>query len=138
MVSSSTYGCVLFNLQMMAAVKTAIRPVGPAPEETNTSVQNARKVPSYFMFSKHQRPSLPRGRRCLLVLPLPGRFLTAQQTCVSKCPAGFFASGVTSACEACPPGCAQCADSRGCVRCQSARKAQLFLQDGRCVSECAG
>ncbi|XP_029693943.1 proprotein convertase subtilisin/kexin type 5 [Takifugu rubripes] len=67
-----------------------------------------------------------------------GRFLTAQQTCVSKCPAGFFASRVTSACEACPPGCAQCVDSRGCVRCQSAREAQLFLQDGRCVSECAG
>lgn len=69
-------------------------------------------------------------------LPLPGRFLTAQQTCVSKCPAGFFASWPSAACEACPPGCLQCADAEHCIRCLSTRKAQLFLQDGQCVAEC--
>lgn len=46
---------------MMEAVKTVIRPAAPAPEETKTSVQNARKVPSFFMFFMTERPSLPRG-----------------------------------------------------------------------------
>uniref|UniRef100_A0AAQ5YY62 SPC3 n=1 Tax=Amphiprion ocellaris TaxID=80972 RepID=A0AAQ5YY62_AMPOC len=65
-----------------------------------------------------------------------GRFLTAQQTCVSKCPAGFFASRLSGLCEACPPGCLQCADAQRCSRCQSTRRAQFFLQDGQCVQEC--
>lgn len=75
-------------------------------------------------------------RWCLLFLPLQGRFLTAQQTCVSKCPGGFFASRLSAVCEACPPGCLQCVDAQHCIRCQSTRKAQLFLQDGQCVQEC--
>ncbi|XP_047425540.1 proprotein convertase subtilisin/kexin type 5 isoform X2 [Mugil cephalus] len=65
-----------------------------------------------------------------------GRFLTTQQTCVSKCPAGFFASRPSGACEACPPGCSQCVDAQRCSRCQSTRRAQLYLQDGKCVQEC--
>ncbi|XP_061589572.1 LOW QUALITY PROTEIN: proprotein convertase subtilisin/kexin type 5 [Cololabis saira] len=65
-----------------------------------------------------------------------GRFLTAQQTCVSKCPAGFFAGRLSGACEACPPGCSQCVDAQRCSRCLSTHQAQLFLQDGQCVEEC--
>ncbi|KAM4528249.1 proprotein convertase subtilisin/kexin type 5 [Odontesthes bonariensis] len=65
-----------------------------------------------------------------------GRFLTMQQTCVSKCTVGFFASRLSGVCEACPPGCLQCADAQSCSHCQSNRKAQLFLQDGQCVQEC--
>ncbi|XP_056146386.1 proprotein convertase subtilisin/kexin type 5-like [Lampris incognitus] len=64
-----------------------------------------------------------------------GLFLTAQQTCVSKCPAGTFASSLNSVCEACPQGCVQCADALRCTRCQT-RKAPLFLQDGQCVHHC--
>ncbi|XP_044031068.1 proprotein convertase subtilisin/kexin type 5 [Siniperca chuatsi] len=65
-----------------------------------------------------------------------GQFLTTQQTCVSKCPGGFFASWLSGVCEACPPGCLQCVDAQHCTRCQSTRKAQLFLQDGQCVQQC--
>ncbi|KAK5851566.1 hypothetical protein PBY51_023112 [Eleginops maclovinus] len=65
-----------------------------------------------------------------------GRFLTVQQTCVSKCPGGFFANRLSGACEACPPGCVQCVDAQHCSRCQSSRSALLFLQDGRCVQQC--
>nr|XP_004550004.2 proprotein convertase subtilisin/kexin type 5 [Maylandia zebra] len=65
-----------------------------------------------------------------------GRFLTTQQTCVLKCPGGFIASQLSGVCEACPAGCLQCVDAQHCIRCQSARKAQLFLQDGQCVQEC--
>ncbi|KAM6976267.1 proprotein convertase subtilisin/kexin type 5 [Tautogolabrus adspersus] len=66
-----------------------------------------------------------------------GQFLTTQQTCVSKCPGGFFASRLSGVCEACPEGCVLCVDSQHCSRCQSTRKAQLFLQDGQCVQQCA-
>ncbi|XP_013861969.1 proprotein convertase subtilisin/kexin type 5 [Austrofundulus limnaeus] len=65
-----------------------------------------------------------------------GRFLTAQQTCASKCPAGFFASRLSGVCEACPQGCLQCSSAQRCSRCQSFPKALLFLQNGRCVPEC--
>ncbi|KAM8872819.1 proprotein convertase subtilisin/kexin type 5 [Synchiropus picturatus] len=65
-----------------------------------------------------------------------GRFLTEQRTCVSKCPGGFFASRLSSVCELCPAGCLQCADAQHCTRCQSTRKAPLFLQDGECVQQC--
>ncbi|XP_034048082.1 proprotein convertase subtilisin/kexin type 5 [Thalassophryne amazonica] len=65
-----------------------------------------------------------------------GRFLTTQQTCVPKCPLGFFGSRQSGVCEACPPGCSQCVDAERCTRCQSARKAPLYLQDGRCVQQC--
>ncbi|XP_038130845.1 proprotein convertase subtilisin/kexin type 5 [Cyprinodon tularosa] len=67
-----------------------------------------------------------------------GRFLTMQQTCVTKCPAGFFASRLNGVCEACPQGCLQCVDARHCSRCQSSQKAPLFLQNGQCVTECVG
>ncbi|KAM7368833.1 hypothetical protein PAMP_013140 [Pampus punctatissimus] len=65
-----------------------------------------------------------------------GRFLTTQETCVSKCPGGFFASRLSGVCEVCPVGCLQCVDAQHCTRCQSTRKAQLFLQDGQCVQQC--
>ncbi|XP_078812274.1 proprotein convertase subtilisin/kexin type 5 isoform X2 [Oryzias latipes] len=65
-----------------------------------------------------------------------GRFLTLQQTCVSKCPTGFFASRLSGVCEECPPGCLQCVDAELCSRCLNSRRAQLFLQDGKCVQEC--
>ncbi|XP_068190180.1 proprotein convertase subtilisin/kexin type 5 [Antennarius striatus] len=67
-----------------------------------------------------------------------GRFLTSQRTCVSKCPGGFFADRLRGVCGSCPPGCSQCSDAQRCTRCQSARRAPLFLQDGRCVQECDG
>lgn len=74
---------------------------------------------------------------CVFVFFLPpGLFLTAQQTCVSKCPGGFFASRLSGVCEACPPGCLQCVDAQHCTRCQSTRKAPLFLQGGQCVRQC--
>lgn len=69
-------------------------------------------------------------------LPPPGQFLTTQQTCVSKCPGGFFASRLSGVCEACPAGCLQCVDAQHCTRCQSTRKASLFLQSGQCVQQC--
>lgn len=87
---------------------------------------------SSFIFSWLQ----PQRWWCLLFLPPPGRFLTTQQTCVSKCPGGFFASRLSGVCESCPPGCLQCVDAQRCSRCQSTRKAQYFLQDGQCVQEC--
>ncbi|XP_035996608.1 proprotein convertase subtilisin/kexin type 5 [Fundulus heteroclitus] len=65
-----------------------------------------------------------------------GRFLTMQQTCVSKCPAGFFAERLSGMCEACPQGCLQCVDAQRCSRCQGSRKAPLFLQNGQCVTAC--
>lgn len=72
----------------------------------------------------------------VVVVSPSGRFLTAQRTCVLTCPGGFFASQLSGACEACPPGCLQCEDARQCIRCQSTRKAPLFLQAGKCVQEC--
>lgn len=130
---------------MTEGVRTATRPVSPALEKTRTSVQNVQKVCPPLKWSvcvlsglrgyAAAHPALLRWR-CLLFLPPAGRFLTAQQTCVSKCPAGFFASRLSGVCEACPPGCLQCADAQHCTRCQSIRKAQLFLQDGQCVQQC--
>ncbi|KAM4634072.1 proprotein convertase subtilisin/kexin type 5 [Polymixia lowei] len=65
-----------------------------------------------------------------------GRFLTTQQTCVSKCPAGSFANRLSGVCEACPRGCVQCVDAKRCTRCQTSRKAPAYLQDGQCVRQC--
>ncbi|XP_029024628.1 proprotein convertase subtilisin/kexin type 5 [Betta splendens] len=65
-----------------------------------------------------------------------GQFLTPQQTCAASCPAGSFASRLSAACELCPPGCLQCVDAQRCTRCQSTRKAPLFLQSGQCVKQC--
>lgn len=89
-----------------------------------------------FLWLHHSISSSQLQWWCLLFLPPPGRFLTTQQTCVSKCPGGFFASRLSGVCEACPPGCLQCVDAQHCTRCQSTRKAQLFLQDGQCVQQC--
>ncbi|KAM4719585.1 proprotein convertase subtilisin/kexin type 5 [Anableps anableps] len=74
--------------------------------------------------------------KCGKALFAAGRFLTMQQTCVSKCPVGFFASRLSGMCEACPQGCSLCVDARHCSRCQSSRKVPLFLQNGQCVTEC--
>ncbi|KAM6984828.1 proprotein convertase subtilisin/kexin type 5 [Aplochiton taeniatus] len=65
-----------------------------------------------------------------------GHFLTGDQTCVSKCPAGSFPSRPSGVCETCPPGCVQCAGAQRCTRCLATRKAPLFLQDGACVHQC--
>ncbi|KAM3849392.1 proprotein convertase subtilisin/kexin type 5 [Diretmus argenteus] len=65
-----------------------------------------------------------------------GRFLTTQHTCVSKCPVGSFASRLSGVCENCPQGCVQCGGAQRCTRCQTTRKAPLFLQDGQCVQQC--
>lgn len=131
--------CCLFNLQMIECVRSATHPVSPAPGERNTSVQNVQKVCRSLIWGFHVFKVEYLALLlwwCLRFLPLPGRFLTTQQTCVSKCPGGFFGSHLSSVCEACPPGCLQCADAQHCVRCQTTRKVQLFLQDGQCVSEC--
>ncbi|XP_068615246.1 proprotein convertase subtilisin/kexin type 5-like, partial [Brachionichthys hirsutus] len=61
-----------------------------------------------------------------------GRFLTAQQTCVSRCPPGAFANKTSSQCDDCSTGCVLCQDGRQCQRCRSG----LHLQDGKCVAEC--
>lgn len=91
---------------------------------------------SYFHGCTPQVIHLPRSDDCLLFLPPAGQFLTTQQTCVSKCPGGSFAARLSGVCEACPRGCSQCVDAQHCTRCQSTRKAQLFLQDGQCVQQC--
>lgn len=64
-----------------------------------------------------------------------GRFLTARQTCVSRCPPGSFPNRTSRLCEDCLPGCTVCQDAKRCQRCRSGRT-QLYLQDGVCVLEC--
>ena len=130
---------------MTGHVRTATRPVSPALERRKTSAQNVQKVRqslipqkavSYFQGYTKFYPALSQRWCLLLAVCPPGRFLTMQQTCVSKCPVGFFASRLSGVCEACSLGCLQCVDAQSCSRCQSNRKAQLFLQDGQCVQEC--
>uniref|UniRef100_A0A8C8D0K2 P/Homo B domain-containing protein n=1 Tax=Oncorhynchus tshawytscha TaxID=74940 RepID=A0A8C8D0K2_ONCTS len=72
------------------------------------------------------------------ILPVlfPGRFLSAEQVCVLKCPASSFAGRLSGVCEPCPRGCVQCVDEHRCTRCQVVRKAPLYLQDGQCVRQC--
>ncbi|XP_064164994.1 proprotein convertase subtilisin/kexin type 5-like [Anguilla rostrata] len=65
-----------------------------------------------------------------------GRFLTAQQTCVGKCPVGSFGGGASRRCEPCPPGCALCAETGVCLRCHSGHRDPLYLQEGQCVRQC--
>nr|XP_029512291.1 proprotein convertase subtilisin/kexin type 5-like [Oncorhynchus nerka] len=65
-----------------------------------------------------------------------GRFLSAEQVCVLKCPASSFAGRLSGVCEPCPRGCVQCVDEHRCTRCQVVRKAPLYLQDGQCVRQC--
>lgn len=61
-----------------------------------------------------------------------GSFLTAHQTCVSRCPAGTFSNKASSQCEDCVTGCFSCQDDKHCQRCRRG----LFLQDEACVSSC--
>ncbi|XP_061555258.1 proprotein convertase subtilisin/kexin type 5-like [Phycodurus eques] len=65
-----------------------------------------------------------------------GRFLSPQQTCVSKCPPGSFGDRLSGECEACRAGCLHCVDLERCTRCLSRPTAVLFLQDGQCVQQC--
>lgn len=61
-----------------------------------------------------------------------GRFLTARQTCTSRCPSGTFANKASSQCEECSKGCAMCQEAQQCQRCRSG----LYLHNGACVVEC--
>ncbi|CAL8344486.1 unnamed protein product [Lota lota] len=65
----------------------------------------------------------------------PGNFLTGQQSCVSRCPSATFANQTSGRCQSCLPGCVSCLDSLRCDRCRNGA-AKLYLQDGRCVTEC--
>ncbi|XP_033845941.2 proprotein convertase subtilisin/kexin type 5 [Periophthalmus magnuspinnatus] len=65
-----------------------------------------------------------------------GRFLSPQQTCVLKCPGGYFANRLTSVCEECPFGCLTCMDAQHCTRCKTTHSAPLYLQNGHCVEQC--
>ncbi|XP_051906934.1 proprotein convertase subtilisin/kexin type 5-like [Hippocampus zosterae] len=65
-----------------------------------------------------------------------GRFLSPQQTCVTKCPPGSFGDRLSGECEMCPAGCLDCVDLKRCTRCLSHSTAILFLQDGQCVQQC--
>ncbi|XP_062845264.1 proprotein convertase subtilisin/kexin type 5 [Trichomycterus rosablanca] len=66
-----------------------------------------------------------------------GRYLSTEQLCVTRCPAGSFGSTETGQCEACPQGCAQCLNEERCTRCISSRKNTFYLQDGQCVRQCS-
>uniref|UniRef100_A0A8D3C3B0 Proprotein convertase subtilisin/kexin type 5b n=1 Tax=Scophthalmus maximus TaxID=52904 RepID=A0A8D3C3B0_SCOMX len=61
-----------------------------------------------------------------------GTFLTARQTCMSRCPPGTFANKTSGQCEDCSEGCVTCQDTQQCHRCRSG----LYLQNGVCVVEC--
>ncbi|KAK9523367.1 hypothetical protein VZT92_019778 [Zoarces viviparus] len=61
-----------------------------------------------------------------------GRFLTAHQTCLSRCPSGTFANKASSQCEDCSKGCVTCQDAQQCQRCRSG----LYLHNGVCVVDC--
>uniref|UniRef100_A0AAR2J930 P/Homo B domain-containing protein n=1 Tax=Pygocentrus nattereri TaxID=42514 RepID=A0AAR2J930_PYGNA len=65
-----------------------------------------------------------------------GMFLVAEkQTCVSSCPAGAYGNKTSGHCEDCLPGCALCQEAHRCLKCR-ADQAQLYLQNGLCVTEC--
>uniref|UniRef100_A0AAR2IXQ3 P/Homo B domain-containing protein n=1 Tax=Pygocentrus nattereri TaxID=42514 RepID=A0AAR2IXQ3_PYGNA len=57
------------------------------------------------------------------------------QTCVSSCPAGAYGNKTSGHCEDCLPGCALCQEAHRCLKCR-ADQAQLYLQNGLCVTEC--
>lgn len=63
---------------------------------------------------------------------ISGKFLTAQQTCVTHCPPGMFANKTSIQCQDCSEGCTMCQDLTLCQRCRSG----LYLQDGLCVIVC--
>ncbi|XP_076025577.1 proprotein convertase subtilisin/kexin type 5-like, partial [Genypterus blacodes] len=64
-----------------------------------------------------------------------GRYLTAHQSCSSRCPSGTFANRTSGQCDDCLPGCVVCQDGQRCQRCRSGYT-QLYLQAGVCVVEC--
>uniref|UniRef100_A0A8B9LCK8 Proprotein convertase subtilisin/kexin type 5 n=1 Tax=Astyanax mexicanus TaxID=7994 RepID=A0A8B9LCK8_ASTMX len=65
-----------------------------------------------------------------------GMFLVAEkQMCVSTCPAGFYGNSTSGHCEDCLPGCELCREAHLCLKCRTG-KAQLFLQNGSCVTQC--
>ncbi|XP_053341402.1 proprotein convertase subtilisin/kexin type 5 [Clarias gariepinus] len=66
-----------------------------------------------------------------------GRYLSSDQQCVTRCPAGSFGNKESWQCEACPQGCAQCQDNQRCMRCLSTRKSSLYLLNGQCVRQCS-
>lgn len=126
----------LFSLQIMGYAKTVTHPVNSVPDRRKTSAQNVGKVCQSPLRAASAGLYFNCCNRLHPALFAAGRFLTMQQTCVSKCSAGFFASQLSGVCEACPQGCSLCVDARRCSRCQSSRRAPLFLQNGQCVTEC--
>lgn len=136
-----------FSLQTMERVRTVIHPASPALDTRRTSAQSVPTVCQTCLLSYLQQQftiflqvngflSLFCAAVDAFVVPPVGRFLTLQQTCVSKCPTGFFASRLSGVCEECPPGCLQCVNAELCSRCLNSRRTLLFLQDGKCVQEC--
>uniref|UniRef100_A0A671VLW9 Proprotein convertase subtilisin/kexin type 5b n=1 Tax=Sparus aurata TaxID=8175 RepID=A0A671VLW9_SPAAU len=63
---------------------------------------------------------------------ISGRFLTAQQTCMPRCPPGTFANKMSNQCEECSEGCVMCLDAQPCQRCRNG----LYLHNGVCVVDC--
>ncbi|KCV69819.1 hypothetical protein H696_03279 [Fonticula alba] len=59
----------------------------------------------------------------------PG-FLIYELACVSSCPMGFFADGVT--CSPCMQDCSTCSNSASCDSCSG----NLFLHNGTCTPNC--
>lgn len=92
----------------------------------------------YWMFSglgcfwQYEKESVDHWRPLYLYPFLSGRFLTAQETCMSRCPSGTFANEVSGQCEGCSQGCVLCQDTKLCQRCRS----ELYLQNGTCVLQC--
>ncbi|XP_035383608.1 proprotein convertase subtilisin/kexin type 5 [Electrophorus electricus] len=67
---------------------------------------------------------------------ISGRYMNADDLCVTRCPMGTFGSKKTGHCEPCAQGCAMCQDQQHCTRCLATRKSALYLQDGQCVRQC--
>lgn len=81
----------------------------------------------------HWQPLCPFSRISgLICFSVPGRFLTARQSCTSRCPSGTFSNHASSQCEDCSEGCLMCQDAQQCQRCRSG----LYLHNKVCVVEC--
>ncbi|KAJ0067867.1 hypothetical protein NL108_011448, partial [Boleophthalmus pectinirostris] len=72
----------------------------------------------------------PRMTDCLSCPP--DQFLTSEQSCSSRCPAGTFSNRTSGRCEECSRGCVACERPLQCLRCHHG----LVLQDGACVENC--
>ncbi|XP_076844464.1 proprotein convertase subtilisin/kexin type 5 isoform X2 [Brachyhypopomus gauderio] len=68
---------------------------------------------------------------------ISGRYMNAEELCVTRCPMGSFGSKASGHCESCAQGCALCQDQQHCTRCLVTRKSALYLQDGLCVRQCS-